>query len=80
MTECKEKSDVYIRLIFEAGKIKYVFELEKMEIVIDFLLVVDQYISDVYKDKSVDETVLRDVYTKLYREEILDKLESQLKI
>lgn len=80
LSDCKDPYNVYIRLIFEAGKIQYLFNLEEMEIIIDFLLATDQFISDVYKGKSVDATDLKTIYTKLICENIQEKLEKQLKI
>lgn len=77
---CKDPASVYVRLIFEAGKVKYLFELEEMDAVLEFLLAVDQYITDVHKDESADETNLRTLYAKLQNDEIIEKLEAQLKI
>ena len=77
---CKDPASVYVRLIFEAGKIKYLFELKEFDVVIDFLYAFDQYLTDVHKVESADETALKTIYTKLQNDKIIDKLEAQLKI
>lgn len=51
-----------------------------MKVALDFLLAVDQYISDVYKDKTVDETALQAMYAKLIGCGVQEKLEAQLKV
>ncbi|MBE5949035.1 MAG: hypothetical protein E7261_08410 [Lachnospiraceae bacterium] len=79
-SDCEKKAGIYVRLVFEAGKIQYMFELEEMEIVMDFLMAVEQFISEVYRGKYVDETDLQVAYTKLDHEEVCRKLEAQLKI
>lgn len=76
--DCNNPSDVYVRLIFEAGKIAYLFKIEEIEIIIDFLKTVDQYISDIYKNKSADEAGLRAAYTKLVGGPVQEKIEAQL--
>ena len=80
ISDCKEPHSIYVRLVFEAGKIQYLFDLKEMEIVAEFLITLDEYISDIYKCKSVDETKLRNLYNELLREEIQEKLEAQIRI
>ena len=57
-SDCKEPADLFTQLIFEAGKIGFLFELKEIEAILDFLLATDQYVSDVYKGNLVNERPL----------------------
>ena len=77
-SNCKELSDIYVRLIFEAGKIGYLFEIAELKDVLEFLKSTDRYISDVYKGNPGDITQLQAAYERLDAERIQEKLEQQL--
>ena len=77
-SNCNELSDIYVRLIFEAGKIGYLFEIAELKDILDFLKSTDRYISDVYKGKPGDITQLQAAYARLDAERIQEKLEHQL--
>ena len=79
-SNCKKPSDAYVRLIMEAGKIGYLFDVKEIADILDFLKITDQYISDVYKGKHVDDILLIEAYNRLSSVKIQEKLEAQLKI
>lgn len=79
-SDCKEPADVYTQLIFEVGKISFLYELEETDDVLDFLLAMNQYISDIYAGKPGDAIPLCEAYKKLDWEQIQEKLEKQLKL
>lgn len=77
---CEDTSNIYTRLIFEAGKIKDLYELKEMNEIIDFLITVDEYVSDTYKGKTVDCANLKAKYDRIKSGHLEEKLEVQLKI
>lgn len=79
-SDCDDVSDIYVRLVFEAGKIVYLFKIKEIETIIEFLKAVDQYVSDVYKGVTADEEYLLTIYNKLNSEKIQEKLEIQMTI
>ena len=80
ISDCKESSDVYVRLIFEAGKIGFLFEIDEVDNILEFLKSVDRYISDIYKGQTVDVTLLQTAYAQLDSVKIQEKLEQQLNL
>lgn len=79
-SDCEDASRVYTRLIFEAGKIKYLFELKEMTEIVEFLITVDEYVSNIYKGKVVDSADLKLKYDKIKSGNLEGKLEAQLKV
>lgn len=79
-SDCKEPADLFTQLIFEAGKIGFLFELKEIEAILDFLLAIDQYVSDVYKGNLVNERPLIEAYNKLDSSVIQEKIEKQLNL
>lgn len=78
--DCISPSNLYVRLIFESGKIQHIFNLKEMDSLLNFLLITEQYIADTYKGKLGDKELLKTAYNTLVDENIIDKLEEQLKI
>lgn len=79
-SDCEDASRVYTRLIFEAGKIQHLFELKEMTEIVEFLITVDEYVSNIYKGKVVDSADLKLKYDKIKSGNLEGKLEAQLKV
>ena len=75
----KEASDYYRRQIKEAGKIRFLFELTEMEMVMVFLSVFNSFITGALKGKFVSEQEFRDAYKKIENKKIEEKLALQVK-
>ena len=56
------------------------YEIEETDDILEFLLEADQFISDIYKGKAADTTLLCEAYKKLDCEKIQEELEKQLKL
>lgn len=72
--------DSYTRLIFEVGKIKFLFDLKESDDILNMLGIFNEYISDLYRGKLVDENKLRDAFFEMDVVSIQNKMEAQLKL
>ena len=77
-SNCKDPSDIFTRLVFEAGKIGFLFEMKNTQDVLGFLLAVDQYVSEIYKGNPADEVPLLEAYNKLDCRAIQEEIENYL--
>lgn len=77
-SDCKDPSDIFTRLVFEAGKIGFLFEMKNTQDVLGFLLAVDQYVSEIYKGNPADEVPLLEEYNKLDCRAIQEEIENYL--
>ena len=79
-SSCKATVDAYTRLIFEIGKVEFLFDIEESNDILAFLKSFDTYVSEIYKSNSADEKPLKEAFLRLDVETIQNKLENQLKI
>lgn len=80
ISNCKDSSSIYVRLIFESGKIGYLFKSVSIQKIIAFLKEFDCYASEIYKGNQPDEKPLIYTYNLLVDEDIQGKLEKQLRL
>ena len=78
--ECKNTENVYVKLVFEAGKMLYLFDLKEADTVCEFLKAIDLYVSSVYQNGIADDTSVRELYAKLVDGALQDKVEEQLMV
>lgn len=79
---CKEYSNMYVSLIFEAGKSVNIFNLKKDENkkITTFLIAVHEYVLSVYANKITNDTELKTAYNQLVELHLEEKMEKQIKI
>lgn len=78
----KKYSDVYVGLIFEAGKSVNIFKLNKdeNEKITKFLIKFQEYVSNAYANKVTNDVELKKAYNQLVELHIEKKMEKQMKI
>lgn len=79
-SECENTANVYVKLVFEAGKMLYLFDLKEADTVCEFLKAIDLYVSSVYQNGIADDTSVHELYAKLVDGALQDKVEEQLMV
>ena len=69
-SDCKDALDLYVRLIFEAGKIAHLYKSKRTERVIEFLQTLDQYVADIYAGRMGNKMLLESAVKKIEDEKI----------